>query len=202
MADVTDAPVPTGASEFDVPGDLGALADHFGGLDMYSRANAAALPSTDNWEGRQLLARDTRIVYVWTSVGWERLSTAPWGRLAKSSSQSTHATANTLTGVIWDTDLGSWSVWASGNPTRIRLNRVGLWRVSASLRAASTIYGRIRLNGSGGADTEIGGTYVSPEDLILCTNPASDYVEVMIQATSASVALVDGFNSARAVYLG
>jgi hypothetical protein len=65
MADVTGAPVPSGASEFDVPGDLKALADHFGGAHMYSAVNAAALPSTGNWAGRLMLTADTGLLYAW-----------------------------------------------------------------------------------------------------------------------------------------
>lgn len=63
MADVTNAPVPTGGSPFDVPSDLAELAGHFGDLDYFSRATASALPSSGNWQGRILMARDTGILY-------------------------------------------------------------------------------------------------------------------------------------------
>ncbi|UOE45465.1 hypothetical protein [Agromyces larvae] len=79
MADVTGAPVPLGTDEFDIPGDLGALADHFGGQDMFSVANAAALPSSDSWPGRILMTRDTNTLYVRNGAdsGWLLLQ-PPW----------------------------------------------------------------------------------------------------------------------------
>jgi hypothetical protein len=70
MADVTDAPVPTGSSEFDIPGDLGRLADHFGDGNMFAVANAAALPSTDNWVGRMLTTSDNGNLYRWLGSAW------------------------------------------------------------------------------------------------------------------------------------
>ena len=68
MADVTGIPVPTGASPFDVPGDLRAFADHVGGLSMFSVATASSLPSSGNWEGRLLMARDSGVLYRCTSL--------------------------------------------------------------------------------------------------------------------------------------
>lgn len=70
MADVTNAPVPTGNSEFDVPGDLQALADHFGDSEFYSRATASGFPPADNWQGRLMLARDTGTLYRWFGSSW------------------------------------------------------------------------------------------------------------------------------------
>ena len=63
MVDVTGAPVPTGGSPFDVPGDLAALAGHFGDDEFFSVATASSLPSSGNWPGRLLMARDTGVLY-------------------------------------------------------------------------------------------------------------------------------------------
>jgi len=68
MADATGAPVPTGTSPFDVPGDLKDLADHFGDEEFYSVASASNLPASGNWRGRVLMARDTGVLYVCTAL--------------------------------------------------------------------------------------------------------------------------------------
>lgn len=73
MVDVTGGTPPTGASPFRVPEDFKAVYDHFGDVSMFSVASAANLPTTGNWAGRILLARDTGAVYVWSS-GWSVLS--------------------------------------------------------------------------------------------------------------------------------
>lgn len=68
MPDVTGAPVPTGSSPFDVPGDLGKLADHFG--DGFSVATASGLPSSGNWVGRSMWVVDEALIYVWNGSAW------------------------------------------------------------------------------------------------------------------------------------
>lgn len=77
MADVTDAPVPTGSSPFDVPGDLSALADHFGDPAMFSVAIPADLPAAvDNWPGRQVYVRSDKSFRIWdaTAAQWYTLA--------------------------------------------------------------------------------------------------------------------------------
>lgn len=70
MADVTDGAPPTGGSPFDVPGDLKKAYDHFGAPEMFAVATASALPSADNWPGRQCMVQDTSDLYVWTGSAW------------------------------------------------------------------------------------------------------------------------------------
>lgn len=67
MADETGAPVPTGASPFDVPGDLKELADHFGAPKYVS--TRSELPLSGNWAGRELLVIETNEWYTW-NAGW------------------------------------------------------------------------------------------------------------------------------------
>lgn len=64
MADVTGGTPPTGSSPFRPPEDFQAAYDHFGGPEMFSVRDAAALPSSGNWPGRTLVARDKGIIYV------------------------------------------------------------------------------------------------------------------------------------------
>ncbi|MEO2134597.1 hypothetical protein [Microbacterium sp.] len=73
MADVTGIPVPAATDEFDVPGDLKALADYIGDVSMFEVATASALPMTGNWVGRRLLAADTGVLYRWNGSGWKAL---------------------------------------------------------------------------------------------------------------------------------
>lgn len=87
MVDVTGAPVPTGASEFDVPGDLKALADHFGGSDYLSVPTVSALPAVGNWAGRIMQAVDTGSLHSWSSTGWNLIyEDTGWQPLSLSGS--------------------------------------------------------------------------------------------------------------------
>lgn len=80
MADTTVAPVPTGASEFDVPGDLQALADHFGGSGMFKVATIATLPlAAANWPGRQLYVEEDKSFRIWDAGTSQWLTTAELG---------------------------------------------------------------------------------------------------------------------------
>lgn len=85
MADVTDAPVPIGSDEFDIPGDFKKLADHFGDDDMFSRPNPAALPSSGNWPGRMLMTEDTGVVYQWKGSAWVPIAGGPTGAITGGS---------------------------------------------------------------------------------------------------------------------
>jgi hypothetical protein len=77
MADVTGATKPTNATSVDVAGDIADVYDHFGDQNKYSRANAAALPASGNWLGRQLMAEDTKWRYQCTVLPgtWAVIST-------------------------------------------------------------------------------------------------------------------------------
>lgn len=88
MADVTGAPVPTGSSPFDVPGDLADLADHFGDADFFAVDTASALPMTGNWVKRRMKARDTGVEYVWSGSTWQA---APWTNLTLNSGWDAYA---------------------------------------------------------------------------------------------------------------
>lgn len=68
MADVTGGTPPTNASTFAVPADMADIYDHFGGQSMFSVANAAALPASGNWLGRQAMAEDTKWRYQCTTL--------------------------------------------------------------------------------------------------------------------------------------
>lgn len=96
MADVTDAPVPTGSSEFDIPGDLGRLADHFGDSDMFAVPTTADLPASDNWPGRTLMTSDNKIVYLWTGSGWVPMF-SPWIAYTPTSSTLSVGGGSSLT---------------------------------------------------------------------------------------------------------
>ena len=77
MADVTGATKPTNATTVDVAGDIADVYDHFGAQGKYSVTNAAALPASNNWVGRQLMAEDTKWRYQCTALPgtWAVIST-------------------------------------------------------------------------------------------------------------------------------
>ncbi len=77
MADITGGTPPTNASAFAVPADITAVYDHFGGPTFYHVANAAALPSSGNWAGRQCMTDDTDALYAHNGTAW-RLVSQPW----------------------------------------------------------------------------------------------------------------------------
>lgn len=74
MADATGGTPPTNASPFSVPADIKEVYDHFGDpAKFWAVPNAASLPSTDNWDGRRLIAQDTGIPWVYVG-GWKKAS--------------------------------------------------------------------------------------------------------------------------------
>lgn len=70
MTDVTGGTPPTGGSEFKPHEHIAEAYAHFGDAGMFAVANAAALPSSGNWPGRQLMTEDTGIVYQWDGADW------------------------------------------------------------------------------------------------------------------------------------
>lgn len=70
MADVTAAPFPIGSDEFDVPGDIKKVVDHFGDDEMFARPDIASLPASGNWPGRMLMTSDTGFIYRWSGTAW------------------------------------------------------------------------------------------------------------------------------------
>lgn len=74
MADVTGGTPPTGSSEFDVPGDLADVYDHFGDTSKFAVADAASLPASGNWPGRMLMTSDTGFVYRWLGSAWKMVA--------------------------------------------------------------------------------------------------------------------------------
>lgn len=95
MADVTAAPVPVGSSEFNPPLHFQQLAAHFGAPGMFAVANAAALPSTGNWQGRMLLTTNDGAVYKWWSGAWRLLSyEVEWTALTAASGWTAGTGAN------------------------------------------------------------------------------------------------------------
>ncbi len=71
MADMTGGTPPIGTSPFRPPEDFKAVYDHFGDAEMFAVDSVARLPSSDNWDGRQITTRDTGVTYVWlTGDGW------------------------------------------------------------------------------------------------------------------------------------
>ena len=81
MADVTGGKPPTGLSPFRPPEDFQAVYEHFGSPDMFSVASASALPTTGNWPGRTLVARDKGVLYVNPAgdATWRVAAVRPWG---------------------------------------------------------------------------------------------------------------------------
>lgn len=97
MADVTGAPLPTGASPFDVPGDLKDLADHFGDPDQFERPTPGDLPATGNWPGRTMYVTSDGTTRLWTGSAWIitfKAATAPGSVTYTASSGFNITTSN------------------------------------------------------------------------------------------------------------
>lgn len=73
MADVTGGTPPTGGDEFKPHEDIAEAYTHFGDGSMFSRANAAALPSSGNWPGRLLMTEDDGAVWRWNG-SWKKIA--------------------------------------------------------------------------------------------------------------------------------
>lgn len=182
------------------------FANEFANVRHGTAADRGALLPGEMREGMLFSESDSRLLWGWnSSTGW-RVHGGPslFARLAKTTAQSTSATDATWTEVAWSSDASTDGLWSPGTSSRIRLTRPGLWRVSASLRAASTVYARVGMNGTPIQPSEQSSSgYLSVEDFVQCTNPATDYAGIHIAKFSgAAVALVEGFCSARAVFLG
>lgn len=194
---------------FDLPGDLQDLADDhfaFANVPVGTSSERQSFPTARTKAGMLWSESDTGLVFRSDGAGGWRVVGGPslFARLAKTTAQSTSATDATWTEVAWSSDASTDGLWSSGTSSRIRLTRPGLWRVSASLRAASTVYARVGMNGTPIQTSEQSSNgYLSVEDFVQCTNPATDYAGIHIAKFSgAAVALVEGFCSARAVFLG
>jgi len=115
-------------------------------------------------------------------------------RLKKNTGQNTSSTAGAAAAIIWTSDSGGSGLWSSGTPTRVRLNRLGWWRVRSHLRFLSnTGYGTVNKNGVINDESQSLipylsgiGSYAIPGDLIECTNAATDYVETLCYSVIAS----------------
>lgn len=61
---------PVSTDAFNPPLHIKQLADDVDARLGESAANAAALPLTDNWPNRTMLALDTKIVWLWDGTAW------------------------------------------------------------------------------------------------------------------------------------
>lgn len=134
-------------------------------------------------------------------------------RLVKTSAQNTSSSAGAPAAVIWTSDSGGSGLWSSGSPTRVRLTKLGWWRVKAHLRFGRTDgtgYGSINKNGVAGNDASQSlippypgiGSYALPSDLIECTNAATDYVETFCYSTAVTNPLTVANCSMQVEYIG
>lgn len=152
MADVTDAPVPTGSDEFDIPGDMQELADHFGAPSMYAVANASALPASGNWEGRILETADTGNVYIWQAGAWALLARTQTGATVRTRTSALSMT-NALTVLDFATSVeanGDFS-YSAGTFTCIRPGRYQVNAQVSTTIAGAAIGWQIRLSKNGAA---------------------------------------------------
>lgn len=73
MSDVTGGPEFDGDDSSYFWEHLTAIMAHFGDGSMFSRANAAALPSSGNWPGRLLMTEDDGAVWRWNG-SWKKIA--------------------------------------------------------------------------------------------------------------------------------
>lgn len=189
MADVTGGPEFDGTASSEVWELLTSIMAHFGGSEMFSFANAGALPDSGNWPGRIAMAEDTGAVYRRFGSSWKLLGGLPLlCTVRRSANQS--LTSGSFTSIQFDTEVeNDYSMWASGTPSRVTAPVTGLYAVTggAGIPVGST--GRVatrflvngaeypvggRLNALGSqADAGAGGFALIPLT-------AADYVELSV----------------------
>lgn len=166
-----------------------------------SVATSSALPSSGNWPGRIITAKDTGVIWVNLDglVNWRPIGGQVAARVRTSTAQTTsNTTPSQPTPVIWDTtDYNYGSVWSSSQKTRLTAPVKGIYRVSANLAYSTNSYpGGVQLakNGTDITDTQrwaaqSTAAYAYPSintDLLLNAN---DYIEVQSLGGAPSLAL-------------
>lgn len=123
MTDVTGAPLPTGASPFNVPGDLKALADHFGDQTYFSVATTASLPTSGNWPGRILHVEDIDVIAEWTGSAWRRFYPV---HAMQQGTVACPGTGAVLSGIGWsDLITISFTAGRFSSPPHVKVQTVG-----------------------------------------------------------------------------
>lgn len=84
MTGVTNYTAITNAAEFGFD-QINAGFQHFDDIVGQSKATAADLPTTDNWDGRTILVRDTSLVYVYNG-GWRIQMQNKWASVPGTAS--------------------------------------------------------------------------------------------------------------------
>lgn len=113
---------PTNASSMLGPSQMADIYAWFDARVDLSVANAAALPSSGNWTGRQAITQDYGLLYWWNGTGWKAVSPSNV-RFKGSIVTATALTANTNiaystivedTAVGWNSTSNSYTIPVAG----------------------------------------------------------------------------------------
>lgn len=207
MTGRTNYTAPTADLLPDGPAQITAVYVKFDALIGESVANAAALPTTNNFVGRTISTQDTQDYYLCTDATgtgtWKLVIRArhPWCKLGLTAAQNGGNGAYAK--VTWDREVSDTFGMhdPAVNPTRITVPLAGRYRVTvrtASAVSTATFFGQIMaVNGTNQPESEItqtptvnsSGNLIGTATLILNAN---DYVEVLTYTVSGQALTVAG----------